>query len=334
MSCLDYFIELKELERTIKFVDRVAELEFLRKVSVEGYVFPIAIYGPEGCGKTTLLKCFLNCVAKEENVVAIYVDALEERDLSKAIFATHSQLIDVAIDIVASAGFVGRELAKSVMKVVRLAIERFALRGKNLVVIVDDVYRSIGLDSVDRYTKMMYEWIDYLHRNLGVEKVAIVLTTSEGISKRELYRHTYVHVYMLWNLPKESFEELAKQFEPPKTIDLEQLWMLTGGNPRALIEIAKLKWNIETWLKYVETRVTNLIEDLDAERLWKLVEDCDSDPMLARVLEDRNLMIALNRAMTLGNAPTPCRDLGIGNRWAWQIPAYRIVAKKYLEKHT
>jgi len=327
----DYLIELRELGRIIRFVDRAAELGFLERVSSEGYVFPIAVYGPEGCGKTTLLKRFVRTVSSDDNVVAVYVDALEEGDPRRAIAATRSELIDIALELASSAVPVGRELARRVMKIVRLAVEKLALRGKNLVVIVDDVYRAIGLDSVDRYTKMMYEWIDYLHRSLGVERVAIILTTSEGVSKRELFKHTYVHVYMMWNLPRDGFEDLVDQLEPPRDLDREQLWILTGGNPRALIELAKLGWSTETWLSYVETRVEHLVQDLDRERLWKLVEDCDSDPELARALEDRNLMIALNRAMVLGQVPNPSRELGIGSRWAWQIPAYRVALRRYLE---
>ncbi len=49
---------------------------------------------------------------------------------------------------------------------------------------------------------MLYEWITWNLPELNVRKFLVVLTTSEGVSKRELLRHTYVHVYMLWNIPK------------------------------------------------------------------------------------------------------------------------------------
>ncbi|MEM4683089.1 MAG: ATP-binding protein, partial [Ignisphaera sp.] len=78
------------------------------------------------------------------------------------------------------------------MSVVSRFAQRIGLEGKSVVVVLDDVYRAIGLDEVDRYTKSLYEWIGYLHERYKASNVAIVLTTSEGMSKRILSKHTYV----------------------------------------------------------------------------------------------------------------------------------------------
>ncbi len=155
--------------------------------------------------------------------------------------------------------------------------------------------------------------------------------TSEGVSKRILARHTYVHVYMLRNLPRKGFEELVHQLEPPKGIDVEELWVLTGGNPRVLIEVAQLDWDVSRWLRYVaEQRVSPAIHGLESSRVLKLVDDPDSDPELARVLEERGLMIELNRVLTVRPPPSEDLEIGVGKRWAWQVPAYRKALKSLL----
>ncbi|RLE83654.1 MAG: hypothetical protein DRJ67_11815, partial [Thermoprotei archaeon] len=41
-----------------RFVDRIEELEFLEELSIKGFYPVLYIYGPEGCGKTRLLREF------------------------------------------------------------------------------------------------------------------------------------------------------------------------------------------------------------------------------------------------------------------------------------
>ncbi len=187
------------------------------------------------------------------------------------------------------------------------------------------MYRAIGLNNVARYTKMLYEWINYLHTNFNVSTVLFILTTSEGESKRELYRHTYVHAYMMRNLPKKGLEELAKQLEAP--IDIEALWKLTGG-PRAIIDLAVHNWNVDNWMKYIERKVTSTVRNIDLRELKTLVEDPDSNWRIAIKLEERGLMMELNRALVIGEEPKPNPELGVGRECAWQLPIYRQVIEK------
>ncbi len=322
------FIEL--LKKWIQFVDRKQELNQLTDLAFKGYPFPIAIYGPEGCGKTTLLKVLIEHISRYSDVVALYVDALEEKELNRAILAPSTSIWSI-LESFSSLIPIGVNLAKNIMSLIRLIYERISLKNKKLVIVVDDVYRAIGFEDVDRYTKMLYEWIGYLHQKYDIESVCIVLTTSEGVSKRILSRHTYVHIYMIWNLPRKGFEELVQQLEVPSSVGVDELWYLTGGNPRALIEIAALRWNVKKWCSYLfERRVLPSIEDLDKDRLRRLVEDPDSDWSLARELENRGLMIELTRSLAIGYIPREDVDLGIGSRWAWQLPIYRKLVMDWL----
>ncbi|NPA96685.1 MAG: hypothetical protein GXO32_03685 [Crenarchaeota archaeon] len=115
----------------------------------------------------------------------------------------------------------------------------------------------------------------------------MLLATSEGVSRRKLLVHTYVHVYIMWNLPRDGFEELAKQLDP--SVDLDTAWMLTGGNPRALIELLEYRWNVDRWMNgAVLPRVRVAVEGIDVDMLRALVDDPDCDPATAKLLEDRN----------------------------------------------
>lgn len=226
---------------------------------------------------------------------------------------------------------IGSTLARIVMTLVSRLGKRVSLAGKKILIVIDDVYRAIGLNDIDRYTKSLYEWIGYLHERYDVKCVAIIMTTSEGISKRFLARHTYVSVEMLWNLPRDGFKELVEQLKPPHGVDIDVLWRLTGGNPRALIEIARFEWNIDKWMGVVyENRVRRAIHVVGREKLRRVIENPDSDWKTAEELEDMGLMIELRRIAVVGKAPNPDPELGIGKDWAWQLPVYKLIIEKHL----
>ncbi|RLE98041.1 MAG: hypothetical protein DRJ63_08280 [Thermoprotei archaeon] len=81
----------------------------------------------------------------------------------------------------------------------------------------------------------------------GPKSILILATTSEGESLSRVWRHTYAHVSLLRNLDRDGFAELAKQLNPLSARKIEEVWCLTGGSPRALMEVAlKYKWNAES----------------------------------------------------------------------------------------
>ena len=325
----EYRIFIEGLNKWIRFVNRAYEVKQLLNIVRKGTAFPIAIYGPEGCGKTTLLRYLVKKVLNTINSLVIYVDALEEFSIERALLTSHKEIFELVEGLISLP--IGATLAKAVMNIISKLSRRIALSGRNVLIIVDDVYRAIGLDNVSRYTKSLYEWINYLHENFNAGNVAIILTTSEGLSKRELSRHTYVQIYMMWNLPKDGFTELVNELNPPVDIDLDTLWRYTGGNPRALIELSQLNWDVGLWIRKIfEDKIRPIARLIPKTSLLDVAKDPDSNWEIARKLEEYGLMIEVRRVLTIGEPPKRDVELGIGEEWAWQIPAYKWAIEHFI----
>lgn len=325
----DYYIDCSFKSREgLCFTDRKVELEKLLKLCEKGYHTPIVVYGPEGCGKTTLLNYLRHILSRSKEFVVVYVDALQEsvQEALKIVPEIDRREIMKMLESLARMDI--REILVRVYDIVHILITKLKLSKKKLVILIDDVYKCLGLENVDKYTKMLYELIGWkFRRELMLDSVLVLLTTSEGVSKRELLKHTYVNVYMLWNMSHNGFKLLYEQLRPE--ISFEDAWILTGGNPRALLELYEDNWDVDKYVRRILQKVSVIIEDLPKDRLRRLVEDPDSDVELARVLEDRGLMIRLLRGeLCLSEEPSPDRELGIGEKWAWKIPAYRLAIEK------
>ncbi len=325
-----------------RFVDRERELETLRELASYGSPLPIYLYGPEGCGKTRLLREFI----KEVRGVTIYIDALERRDpetaivLNPVIEEVRKFVREVALQAI---GPLGTYLADRITLIVEKIAEKVSIEGRSLIVIVDDITRAIGLDRVEWYVKWLYELIGKLHRRYSPKSILIVATTSEGKSLDLVMRHTYTVVKLIWNLPREPFYELVQELKPPNPNLREELWRVTGGNPRALIEIAHVhRWDIGSWLNTLERKLTKVLTTIRSRNLenelMKVIEDPDTvhteatpkTEQLQQILTEENLLI-YKYVTTLHNTEVPSDpELGIGKYYAWQIPAYRDILKKLL----
>ncbi len=310
---------------TVCFSDRELEVSMLGEWVRESIQYPIAVYGPEGCGKTTLFRYFTKRMEKR-GYTCLYINALGAKDLSEVMEFHRLEVVNEIIkDIVSELTLpLGALLSKFITYIIAKLCKALSM-GRGLIVVLDDVYKAIGLDEVDRYTKMLYEWINWKLPELNVREFLIVLTTSEGVSKRELLRHTYVHTYMLWNLPKDGFFEILEQLSPP--IDHEVLWRISGGNPRLIAELANLRWALDKLVEMYRDRVYKLLTmyriPLDIAR--RLARDPDADPEYALRLEEIGLMIQLMRRAVLGTEVKEDPELGIGKVWAWQVPLYKDI---------
>lgn len=259
--------------------------------------------------------------------LGVYIDALSGAELEEAVYPLTAAVESIVAGL-APQPPLGRVLALRLWELLRGLIQRLEVRDRPVLVVVDDVYRALGLEAAEAYTKRLYELLGRLYE-LGAGPALVIAATSEGSSKRLLQRHSYASLRMVWNLPRSGLEELLAQTGAP--IAPDEAWRVTGGNPRLLGRLAEHGWRPKQLLEELaEQRIAPALDRVGREALESLIEDPDSDPEAARVLEDHNLMIELGRATSLSPPPPVDREMGVGRRWAWQAPAYRLAAKLLL----
>jgi Cdc6-like AAA superfamily ATPase len=221
----------------VRFVDRAEELEALFRFSSRFRGVPLYIYGPEGCGKTRLLREFVGRFGERfgGEGVAIYLDALERDDVKRAIMASGSvrAIVEAASSIAERlAGQpLGRLLADNIAALLQKIAARLRLAGRYVVVAVDDVVRAIGLGNVEHYVKWLYELLWKLGEEYKPKAINIIVTTSEGQSLKLVARHRHASIALLWNLDQQAFQELYEQLDPPQHIGFETVWNLFGATP-------------------------------------------------------------------------------------------------------
>ncbi|BDR92094.1 ATP-binding protein [Vulcanisaeta souniana] len=320
------------------FVDRVSELGWLRGwVSRFRYV-PLYVYGPEGCGKTRLLKEFVRRFREYfgGDAVAVYIDALEMGSIEKAVLTPPglSLMIDAIRDVINGVLGVGPSLARAIADVLERAVGRQRLRGNYVLVVVDDVVRAVGMDRVEWYVKWLFELMNKLSSEYGPRAINFVVATSEGESLGSVTRHRHGHAALLWNLDREPFMELLNALNPPRGFDVEEAWRLLGGNPGKAMELAnRYNWDLRAMLNDYVRRAVLLMDTIKARGLVNplrmAINDVDTfygDPgttELRELLIRENYIIYKDWATLSGSPINPNQEIGVGRFYAWQTPIHR-----------
>jgi hypothetical protein len=133
---------------------------------------------------------------------------------------------------------------------------------------------------------------------------------------------------------------------PNRTPGLDELWLLTGGNPRMLSQLYLYRWDVELVIKnFIESRkLVVFIPSLnDDEKGWLLEAITDPDTLMQREripllnkLVELNLVvddIVFRDEFLWIDEPPPEKDLelGIGRYVAWQTSIHREAVRKVLE---
>jgi hypothetical protein len=118
-------------------------------------------------------------------------------------------------------------------------------------------------------------------------------------------------------------------------VDVDTLWRLAGGNPRALVRI-----KVDGLKKWVEEEVLAVVQELLdearrelGERLWDelraAVENVDeADYSLKQSMLKHNIILYIT-GYKVSELP---RERWIGRRYAYQIPGYYHTLKLMVEK--
>jgi len=322
----------------VTFSNRIEELKKLLNLARRGHAFPVVVFGPEGCGKTALLKQLV-LLLKEEGIEVVYVDTLEE-NIDRAILAS-PELKEALVSLSeAVMGPLGKTLAYAAIAVVSKILSK--VKSENLVIIVDEVFQAVGLDNAAIYIKKALNLLEY-PPDLR-KRILIILTTSEGISRKEVARHGWADIKEIWNLSFTGLKELYDQLPEPKP-DYSQVWRITGGNPRILKQYYIRDWSVENLIKWLiverglEIEIAKIVKEHGKTLLIEGLEDPDlllNDYQLYLKLEKLNLIVDLHdRSYSEGwiGAPPPKNpELGVGNKIAWQTPLHKEAVQKIIQQ--
>ena len=336
MWAVDCVVKVKFAGREVEFVDREVALGQLKEVAERGTLWPVVIYGPEGCGKTALLKQAM-ALFKELGYSVVYVNPLGE--VAGRLVATEDLR-----DVVKRAWreVLGGMVNPAALVDLALAVASRALkRGKRRVAILaDDVFQAVGVDKAELLVKTMLNLIEY--PSADYDKIVVLVASSEGVTRERVGRHRWAELRVMWNMPRSGFEQLYHLLPSPKP-PFDGVWRWTGGNPDVLEGLFEAGWDVERVVE--DLAVDKGLSAAFAERwgahLAKALEEPDylwEEPEaegLAKELVEKNLVVLLKgrRPDAWVDEPPPERDpeLGIGRYYAWQTPLHREAVRRALE---
>ncbi len=328
-------IKLRLAGLEVDFVDRDQAIRWIERWADRGMALPHVVYGPEGCGKSAWLRQSA-ALLRELGFHVIYINPVESSfAVELGIEDLRSKLMGLIREAASQTAW-GR-VVWSVVDIARAAIEAGA---RKLAIIVDDVFQVIGLDKAAIYVKGLLGVLE--HPPASYDKIIAIAATSEGVSLREIGRHSWSNTAPMWNMAREGFEQLYERLPGAKP-SFEEVWRLTGGNPRMLGRLYESNWSVddvvdalikergisrgfvERWRGYLEEAVD------DPDSLWynapeELIDELVERNMIAYFLPERRESLWVDQ-------PPPERDLelGVGRRVAWQTPLHREAVKKALE---
>jgi hypothetical protein len=329
-------VKLRFADLEVEFTDRDRGIRQIYEIGERGTRFPIVVFGPKGCGKTAWLKQAVE-VLRDLGFEVFYVNPLYRDFIVKTDIR---EVVNKFIEVVSEATGVQLKLATLVTLIVRELLTRW--RRKKIAILVDDVFQAIGLDRAEFYVKELLELIE--HPPASYDNIVAIVATSEGVTRWRIGRHLWAMIMPMWNMSRGGFEELYSVI-PGSKLPFNDIWGLTGGNPRIYSLLYQVDWD-------VDRVVVDLVKEkgltpsfISKWRSWleKAVEDLDTlwDPSTPRELVneliERNLIIydlyPRDQRFWIDEPPLERDlDIGVGKYVAWQTPLHREAVKRALRE--
>jgi energy-coupling factor transporter ATP-binding protein EcfA2 len=351
-----------------RFVDRDNEIRKILKSSE--YLFLggriTVLYGPKGCGKSTLFEAVSHAV-KDSDFEAILI-ARVIATMSGSMWEGVKRFAkDMVKNVSLSLGLTSLTLspeisvlgaATSIAMAVGDAIMKEEIDKNKKVFIVADEVRADSPEHLSSFKQWLEGFANKLREiNRGiVEKggrgIAVIALTSDAlVSELRYVVDGKVDWALMWNLPRNAFEEhilqvglhhrVARELGISSEEAKEILWRLSGGNPRAL----ELIWEngIKKWLEgEVINGIQKIAQDLPKKQRRKALEEISAsldkvddigwaEPSIWKAMLRRNIIIYVAAAGKISEMP---REQWIGREYAYQIPTYYHALKAMARKRS
>jgi len=274
-----------------RFVDRDPEVERILSdplVFVHGMV--TVLYGPKGCGKTTLFEAIHQVANPRGHGLAVtLIEELKMAGETRTAVVAHlptgtrGAVKKLAEELLKSAtAILGNVVSVAVGGLGLLtAAERiiYAIRripAKRFLVVVDEV-RAESTRGLKNWLESAADRASYygdLYSEKGKELYIVALVSDAMVSEVRHEVGGKVNWAFMWNLPREAAEDLAGQLRAFDRVSEELgvgmeetreiLWRLAGGNPRALDIIAANgleKWLSEEVIDPVKRAIRDYLEE-------------------------------------------------------------------------
>ncbi|ABW02261.1 ATP-binding protein [Caldivirga maquilingensis] len=330
-------VKLRFADREVEFVDREVAIRQIEELAGKGTWWPLVIYGPEGCGKSALLKQAIE-VLREYGYEVSYISPLSRSGEDRFTLTEGLRRLVTGV---------GSLLIGDASRLINIAVEllydavRKRLTGR-IALLADDVFQAIGLDKAELLVKGLLNMVEY--PSVDYEKIVILVSSSEGITWERIGRHRWAEIKIMWSMPKEGFRQLYEQVPGPKP-DFEQVWRWTGGNPEMLERLYGAGWDINGIINDMikDRKLDIMVKTLDREQvqiLRRAIEDPDviydeaarAMPLMDKLIEN-NLIIRIwyrEQRVWIDQPPEKDPELGIGTHFAWQTPMHREAVRRVL----
>jgi energy-coupling factor transporter ATP-binding protein EcfA2 len=341
---------------SLRFVDRVREakaiLDESEKAVLNGMI--TVLYGPKGCGKTSLFKALHDIVTSMEDadVDVVLVGSEKEAWRAEKLYAPKS-LGEILKEVkgilgfdISSTGEVTSSLAVDATKIISLMVGYIAqlLKSRRKVIIVLDEVKADSSERLAEFRGWLEGFANTLKWDAGkywMEKggsISVVALTSDALVSEIRYKVGFkVNWALIWNLPYNAMVELAEQLN--LSVDAELLWRLTGGNPRALTSIRSR--GLELWLRAdVVDVLARIVEGLRGEwrgDVWSEITEAvsnidDASFRLKIALLKHNVLIYTGGVYAyISDIP---KEEWVGRYYAYQIPAYYYALKAMVARRS